>query len=240
MVEGRLPDGLRDRVERSMTPVRPLGSPWRRAATLLPWAAILLLAVPIVWGLRGDREALGLWRLWGGSLLQIVFALVVAGAAVAESMPGRLPSRVTTASIAGIGAVAFLATTLVTYAASATFVPAAFGSRYFWICLSHPFLLGLPALGIVGVLVERGLASRPALAGALAGLGAGLVSDASWRLYCHVSDPGHVLAAHAGAIAALTALGAAAGAVSLRGFWGAGPEGPAYRTGYRTSRARRS
>ena len=129
MVEGRLPDGLRDRVERSMTPVRPLGSPWRRAATLLPWAAILLLAVPIVWGLRGDREALGLWRFWGGSLLQIVLALVVAGAAVAESMPGRLPSRVTTASIAGIGAVAFLATTLVTYAASATFVPAAFGSR---------------------------------------------------------------------------------------------------------------
>ncbi len=49
------------------------------------------------------------------------------------------------------------------------------------------------------------------VAGALAGLGAGLVSDASWRLYCHVSDPGHVLVAHAGAIVALTAIGAAGG-----------------------------
>ena len=94
-------------------------------------------------------------------------------------------------------------------------------ARYFSICVSRPFLLGLPALAIVGVLVWRGLASRRVLAGALAGLGAGLVSDASWRLYCHVSDPGHVLLAHAGAIAAQAAVGAAAGAIvpTIIGAW---------------------
>jgi hypothetical protein len=213
MADGRLPEGLRDRVERTMAPLRPLAPPWRRAAMLLPWAAILLLAVPVVWGLRGDRDIVGPWRLWGISMLQIVLALVVAGAAVVESIPGRLPSRWTVLSIAGLGLAVFLATTMATFAASATFVPASFGARYFWICVSRPFLLGLPALAIVGVLVWRGLASRPVLTGALAGLGAGLLSDASWRLYCHVSDPGHVLLAHAGAIAALAAVGTAAGAI---------------------------
>jgi hypothetical protein len=209
---------LRERVERDLAPVRPLAPPWRRAAMLLPWAAMLLLAVPVVWGLRGDRDTIGLWRLWGISMLQIALALGVAGTAVVESIPGHLRSRWTVLSIAALGLAAFLATTMVTFAASATFVPASFGARFFWICLSRPFLLGLPALAIVGILVWRGLASRPGLTGALAGLGAGLVSDASWRLYCHVSDPGHVLVAHAGAIAALAAVGAAAGAVVPR-FW---------------------
>jgi hypothetical protein len=51
------------------------------------------------------------------------------------------------------------------------------------------------------------------LVGALVGLGAGLVTDAGWRTFCHVSDPWHVLSAHLAAVLALCGTGAAAAAV---------------------------
>jgi hypothetical protein len=74
-------------------------------------------------------------------------------------------------------------------------------------------LLGLPALALAGWLIRRGLTCRPVVAGAFAGLGAGLLADASWRLYCEVSDPQHVLTAHAAGIIVLASLGALAGFV---------------------------
>jgi hypothetical protein len=58
---------------------------------------------------------------------------------------------------------------------------------------------------------------RPAITGALAGLGAGLFADSSWRLYCEVSDPAHVLTAHLGAVAVVTLAGTAAGLLAGRG-----------------------
>ena len=42
------------------------------------------------------------------------------------------------------------------------------------------------------------------LTGALAGLGAGLLSDGSWRTYCEVSDPVHVLTSHSASVVLLT------------------------------------
>lgn len=38
------------------------------------------------------------------------------------------------------------------------------------------------------------------IAGAVLGLGAGLMADAGWRLFCHFSEPGHVLPAHLGGV----------------------------------------
>lgn len=218
MAEARLPPALRRELERTGRPVRPLAPPSRRVLAILPCAIALLVLVPIVWGLRTDRDAIGIWRLWGASLVQLVLAVAVSATAIAESIPGRLPARRTIAAISAAAVAIFLGTTLVTFAASATVVPTAHASLYFWICVSHPFALGLPALLVLGFLAARGLTSRPALVGGLAGLGAGLISDASWRLYCHVSDPGHVLVAHAGALAALTLLGAALGALLSRVF----------------------
>jgi hypothetical protein len=54
-------------------------------------------------------------------------------------------------------------------------------------------------------------ALSPQIAGALYGAGAGLLSDAGWRLFCHYSDPLHVLPTHLGAVVAATLLGALAG-----------------------------
>jgi hypothetical protein len=46
------------------------------------------------------------------------------------------------------------------------------------------------------LLVARAFPLRPRLAGALYGIGAGLIADAGWRLFCHFSDPVHVFGAH--------------------------------------------
>ena len=207
----RVPAALQRAVAETCTPVRPLAAPARRATALIPWALLLGVVVLAVWGLRADYNDVGVWRLWGASVVQMVLAIAIASAAIAESVPGRLRSVTANLTLAGAAVAVVSTTTLLTYAASGTVVPPAFAARFFWICLTHPLLLGLPALAVLGIMASRGLTSRPIVAGALAGLGAGLVSDASWRLYCHVSDPGHVLVAHAGAIVALTAIGAAGG-----------------------------
>jgi hypothetical protein len=207
----RVPAALRRAVAETCAPVNPLAAPGRRAMALVPWALLLGVVVLAVWGLRGDYTEVGVWRLWGASAVQMVLAIAIASAAIAESVPGQLRAFAAHLALAGAAVAAVSATTLVTFAASGTVVPAALAARYFWICLTHPLLLGLPALAVLGIMAGRGLTSRPIVAGALAGLGAGLVSDASWRLYCHVSDPGHVLVAHAGAILALAAIGVAGG-----------------------------
>jgi hypothetical protein len=49
----------------------------------------------------------------------------------------------------------------------------------------------------------------------LLGVGAGLMADAGWRLFCHFSEPAHVIAAHLGG-AAVTALAGAALAIRLK------------------------
>jgi hypothetical protein len=62
------------------------------------------------------------------------------------------------------------------------------------------------ALG--SVLAARAYPTRPALAGALIGLGAGLIADAGWRIFCHFSEPAHVLSAHLAAVVISAVIGA--------------------------------
>jgi hypothetical protein len=105
-----------------------------------------------------------------------------------------------------------LALTAVTFAASPTHVPALREIAYGRVCLTRSFALGLVPLTAACLLLYRGLPARPVAAGALAGLAAGLLADASWRLFCEVSDPTHVLTAHAGAVASVALAGALVGA----------------------------
>jgi hypothetical protein len=177
----------------------------------VPAALGLLATVLAVWGLRADHSAVGPWRLWLASLVQMALAVSIARVALAESIPGQRPSLGTYLVTSLVAVLFVVALTEATFAASRTFVPAPWASRFFWICFTRPVVLGLPVLGLLVVMLRRGLLSRPQLAGALAGLAAGLVTDAAWRLYCHVSDPAHVLAAHAGAVLTLSVVGAAAG-----------------------------
>jgi hypothetical protein len=89
-------------------------------------------------------------------------------------------------------------------------IPAGRWVRWAWECTGMALVGGVPVFVASCWLAARALPTRPAVAGALYGLGAGIVADAGVRLFCWVSDPLHVLVSHGGAIAGLAALGAIA------------------------------
>ena len=66
----------------------------------------------------------------------------------------------------------------------------------------------IPALVAAAFLAARALPLRPALAGALYGLGCGLIADAGLRLFCEYTVPSHVVFGHGGAIVGAMAFGA--------------------------------
>jgi hypothetical protein len=57
-------------------------------------------------------------------------------------------------------------------------------------------------------LFRSSLATRPTIAGAVYGAGAGLAINAGWRIACPISTPWHALGAHGSAIIATVILGA--------------------------------
>jgi hypothetical protein len=209
-----LPEELRAEIARTLKPVRPLASPGRQAIrVLLPVAGVVIVWVVSFRGLRYNASDMGAW-LWAGSALQVVVALSIFVAALAEAIPGRLSGGRSMALRVGVGLGFMLALTGITFVASPTHVPPLREHTYFRTCVTQSFSLGLVPLGVAAALLGRGLLTRPVVAGSLAGLAAGLLADSSWRLYCEVSDPSHVLTAHAGAIVSLTAIGALAGWIS--------------------------
>ena len=212
MTDARLPD-LRAEIARTLTPVTPLAAPGWRASVFLLLGAAACALVPVAYGVRRDAPVLGLSHLWLLSALQLGAATVLFRHALAESIPGRIASIRRLTLMVGLAAALVLAITAVTFGASPTRVPFLRDARYLHTCSSRTVMLGLPALALAGWLLRRGLTIRPVVAGAFAGLGAGLLADASWRLYCEVSDPQHVLTAHAAGIIVLAGLGALAGFV---------------------------
>ncbi len=74
----------------------------------------------------------------------------------------------------------------------------------------------MPALLVAALLAARAWPLRPVVAGALYGMGCGLVADAGLRLYCDYSVPMHVLLAHAGARLGVILAGAAVAVVVAR------------------------
>jgi hypothetical protein len=213
MADVRAQLDVRAEIARTLRPVTPLAPPGRRALVFLVLGAAWLILVSIWWGIRRDAPALGISRLWALSALQVAAAGLMFRHALAESIPGRLNARWRVALWAALGTALMLGVTALTFLASPTYVPHLREARYLYTCATRTFALGIPALAIAGWLLRRGLTMRPIIAGALAGLGAGLLADSSWRIYCEVSDPHHVLTAHAAGIVALAAAGGLAGLV---------------------------
>ena len=79
------------------------------------------------------------------------------------------------------------------------------------LCITGSIVSALPAVTFASLLAARAYPTRPAVAGALLGLGAGLMADAGWRLFCHFSEPAHVLSAHLGGVLVSMLVGSACG-----------------------------
>src|SRR5215470_17412145 len=208
MSEERPPAALLRSVAGDLRPVRPLRPPAWRALGLLPLGLLLIVGTPAFWGWRINFDELGPAMAWGLSALEALAGLVVVGIALREAIPGREFTGRTVAATAGAAAVVFTGITLLTALVAPMSVPPGVWWRWNWECLAMAALPGAPALAATAWLASRALPTRPAVAGALYGLGAGLMADAGVRLFCWVSAPSHVLVAHGGAILALAAAGA--------------------------------
>jgi hypothetical protein len=207
---------VRAQIERELRPVEPLAAPALRALSLLPFALLLLVASVAAFGLRRDARALGLALTWGASIGQMVLGLVLVAAALREAVPGTTLSRRALATAFVTSLVGVLTVTWLTWSASPTRV-APRSVLYVWeVCFGSTIISALPALFLSGWLVARAFPLRPRFAGALYGLGAGLMADAGWRLFCHFSDPSHVLAAHTAAVVVTCGLGVLIASVLAR------------------------
>ena len=210
------PPELRELIARDLAPARPLPPPSTRALALVPIAAAIVAAVPLLHELRPDLPAIGALRAFGFSIAQAIAGMFVVAAALRESVPGRQWTAGQLSALLAGGLA--LPAILPGFAASAFDVaPRAQGAAVVGVaCFRTSALAALPALAAATVLSARAFPLRPAVAGALYGLGCGLIADAGLRLWCEFSAPSHVLIAHVGAVILSMAVGVAAALVSRR------------------------
>jgi hypothetical protein len=201
------PDETRSRIARDLRPVRPLWPPSRRALVLLPIALVTIVAVPALHFFRSDFAELGFLRAWGLSFVEAAGGLAVVALALQESIPGRalsLPAIVATFVAGLVTPFVILSVTAKSYAIGAPpGLEWSDGVTCFRVSLSS----AVPALLAAAFLAARAFPLRPGLAGALYGLGCGLIADAGMRLFCEFTVPSHVITAHGGAIVAAIAGG---------------------------------
>lgn len=216
--EGGLPGvspSLRALLAADYAPVQPLASPLSRTLWLCPFGALMLVAAPMVFELRMDAARLGWLGTWGVSGLQVLAGLVWVGAALREAVPGRTWGRTAMALWLALPVAIVAGVTLGSWEAS----PVQLRTQWWWVgglCFTWSAVSAWPAVALAAILAARAYPMRPAFTGALLGFGAGLMADAGWRLFCHFSEPAHVLAAHLAAVLA----SAAAGAVLSSGLAG--------------------
>jgi hypothetical protein len=204
---GPPPASLRNAVARDLRPARPLLPPARRAFTLLPLALLTIAAVPLLNFFRSDLDSLGVVGSWGLSIVESIGGLTVVAVALRESVPGRNLSRA--ALSATLAAGLLLPFTILAATAKSYAIGAPPGSE--WsdgvACFRASATAAVPALLASAALALRALPLRPAITGALYGLGSGLIADAGLRLFCEFTVPTHVIGAHGGAILTAVAAG---------------------------------
>jgi hypothetical protein len=150
---------------------------------------------------------LGWAQTWGWSLVQSIAGIALVAAALREAVPGRAWTRVPLALWLAVPVALVAIVTFTTYGIS----PLAPGNAWAIVgamCFAGSLATALPGAVLAAVLSSRAFPMRPVLTGLLGGLGAGLMADAGWRLFCHFSEPAHVLSAHLGGVIAAGLCGA--------------------------------
>jgi hypothetical protein len=208
-----VPRALRDRIAADLQPVRRLRRPWQRAGAVLPLGLVLLFGAPLVVGLRADATQLGWTLTWGVSLAQLALGVALVAMALREAIPGRALSPGVLGAVGTLAVGGVLAATVGSWLVSPTRILEESPWFVWKVCFGYTVIAAVPVVFFAGLLVARAYPLRPHIAGALYGLGAGLLSDAGWRLFCNYSEPLHVLGAHFAGIVAATLTGAALGTV---------------------------
>ena len=217
------PEVLMRAIARDLRPVRPSPEPFHLALRMVPIALLVSLVILVAIGPRHDLARLGPLLTWGASAAQFVLAITLIWIAAHESTPaGKLPRQIVW-SAAISAALVVVCITLLTFSTSPANEPVLRVPPIVNELLRvKPWLMGF-ACGIGstlagGILVllfswmfRNSLATRPTVAGALYGAGAGLAINAGWRIACPVSTLWHALGAHGAAIIATVALGALIG-----------------------------
>jgi hypothetical protein len=191
---------LRDRIARDLRRVKPLRPPMFRALALVPLAAAIVFAVPALHFFRSDMRALGFMRGWGFSVAQALAGVVVVAAALRESIPGRSLSRAALTWTMALGVMVPAAALALTASSFDLGPEPGRGFAEGVGCFRASTTAAIPALIVAAILAARAFPLRPGIAGALYGLGCGLIADAGLRLYCDYTALPHVLFAHGGAI----------------------------------------
>jgi hypothetical protein len=217
------PEVLMRAIAQDLSPVRPSPQPLHLALRMAPLALVVSSVILLAIGPRHDLSVLGPLLTWGASTAQFVLAITLVWIAARESTPAsRLPRRIVyLAAVAAFLVVVFV--TLLTFWTSSASEPLLRVPP--WInekLRVSPWIMGF-ACGIGSTLAggtlvlffswifRNSLATRPTVAGALYGAGAGLAINAGWRIACPVSTPWHALGAHGLAIIATVILGALLG-----------------------------
>jgi hypothetical protein len=219
------PEALMRMIARDLKPVTPSPPPLQLALRMVPLALLVSSLVLLAVGPRHDLSVLGPLLTWGASAVQFVLAIALVWIAAHESTPaGRLPKQIVYfAAVAAFLVVVFV--TLQTFSTSPANEPLLrVPPRVNEMLRDAPWLMGFAcgigstiSGGILVLLFSRifrsSLATRPTVAGALYGAGAGLAINAGWRIACPVSTPWHALGAHGAAIIATVISGALIGRV---------------------------
>jgi hypothetical protein len=219
----KLPEALMRAIAQDLRPVRPSPQPFHLALRMVPLALLVSSLIVLAIGPRQDLAILGPLLTWGASAAQFVLAIALVWIAAHESTPaGRLPRQIVySAAVSASLVVVFV--TLLTFSTSPASEPLLrVPARVNEMLRVSPWLMafacGIGSTLTGGILVlifswmfRNSLATRPTVAGALYGAGAGVAINAGWRLACPISTPWHSLGAHGAAIIATVILGALIG-----------------------------
>ncbi|MEO5820193.1 MAG: NrsF family protein [Vicinamibacteraceae bacterium] len=203
------PDRLRAQVLAEWAPVTPLRSPWRRAAWIAPLAAVTAGIAATYWGPQPDWAAPGFVLTATLSAVQWTAGLALLALALREAVPGRTTRPAAMLAVLAAVVVILAVNLAAKDSVAAAVVPAGREWRFWALCFRGPLMLAGPVLVLGSLFAARAFPTRPAWAGALAGLAAGVLSDAGWRLGCSVTEASHVVGAHWLAIGMASGLGAA-------------------------------
>jgi hypothetical protein len=186
------------------------------------WLAIalgLLLGAVLFWTMLGPRPDIALAARDPRFILKFVVTLALAVSAAGLLLrlvrPGASAGRWTSALLIGpvllgLGILYELASV-----PASTWIPRLIGTNA-RLCLSSIPLLAAPTLAALLWAMRAGAPTRPALAGALAGLVAGGLGAALYAAHCIDDSPLFVVTWYGLAIALVTAIGFAAGSRLLR------------------------